>query len=156
MLHVSFVRSAYMTVNARCTPGSMASIWAVVHHANMAKDKGPRHHLRAWRKHRELSLEAVAERVALLSSERAASDPDVRPITMTHATLSRIERGKLPYNEHLMELLADIYKTDVASLIIRDPSRHDAIWDIWAQLAPVQREQVVEIARTLKRTGTDG
>jgi transcriptional regulator with XRE-family HTH domain len=145
-----------MTCNSKCTPRPMAAFLAFVQHTHMAKDKGPRHHLRAWRKHRDLSLEAVAERVVLLSSERAASDPDVRPITMTHATLSRIERGKLPYNEHLMELLADIYQTDVASLIIRDPDRQDAIWDIWAQLAPVQREQVVEIARTLKRTGTDG
>ncbi len=77
-------------------------------------------------------------------------------MTMTHATLSRIERGKLPYNEHLLELLASIYQADVASLIMRDPSKSDAIWDIWAQLAPVQREQVVEMAKVLKRTGTDG
>lgn len=77
-------------------------------------------------------------------------------MTMTHATLSRVERGLLPYNEHLLEVLAEIYQTDIASLLIRNPGQQDAIWDIWAQLAPVQREQVVEIAKTIKRTGTNG
>lgn len=135
----------------------MVRIAALVHRLHMANgDKKPGHFLRAWREHHDLSLESVAERIVLLSQEKAAADPESRPMTMTHATLSRVERGKIPYNQHLLELLAEIYRTDVPSLIMRDPSKPDAIWSIWDTLAPIQREQVVEIAKTLKRTGTDG
>lgn len=132
----------------------MVAVEAVLHHVRMAKSPG--HYLREWRKHRELTLEQVAERVETLSATWAAAEPDTRPVSMTHATLSRIERGKLPYNQHLLELLADIYQADTASLIIRDPSDPDGIWSVWDQLRPLERSQVVEIAKTLKRTGTDG
>lgn len=75
---------------------------------------------------------------------------------MTHATLSRIERGKLPYNQHLIELLAEIYMTDVASLLMRDPNDPDGLWTIYDALTAPERRQVVEIAKTIKRTGTEG
>jgi transcriptional regulator with XRE-family HTH domain len=56
---------------------------------------GPRHFLRQWRKFRGYTLEQAAERVG-----------------MTHQNLGKIERGKVPYNEMLLDLLADIYRTD--------------------------------------------
>lgn len=126
-----------------------------VHPAYMAKGKQQHHFLRQWRDFRRLSLEAVAEKIMLLSAERA-SDGGGRARTMTHATLSRIERGKLPYNQHLLELLADIYGTDVASLLVRNPSNLEAIWSIWDELKPLERHQLVEMAKVIKRTGTDG
>jgi transcriptional regulator with XRE-family HTH domain len=135
----------------------MVAVLGVVHHANMAKKrKGPGHFLREWRKARDLSLEQAAERVVILSQEWAAADPDARPITMTYATLSRIERGKIPYNQHLLELLADVYQTDAASLIMRDPSSSDAIWTLWESLEAPQRQQAVEILKAIRRTGTHG
>jgi transcriptional regulator with XRE-family HTH domain len=77
-------------------------------------------------------------------------------MTMTHATLSRIERGKLPYNQRLLELLAEIYGTDEASLLIRDPTKPDAPWTIFDTLTPAQQVQAIEIIKTIKRTGTGG
>lgn len=130
----------------------MERVALLVHHANMAKRKGPGHFLREWRKLRELTLEQVAERVELLSTAWAAADHESRPISMTHATLSRIERGKLPYNQHLLELLAEIYQTDTASLIMRDPSDPDPIYSIWETLRPAERQQAVEIIKAIKRT----
>lgn len=121
----------------------------------MAKGRQHHHFLRQWRDFRGLSLEAVAEKIMLLSAERA-SDGDGKARTMTHATLSRIERGKLPYNQHLLELLADIYGTDVASLLVRNPADLEAIWSIWDQLRPVEQTQLVEMAKVIKRTGTNG
>lgn len=126
-----------------------------VHHAYMAKTKTAPHFLRQWRKRSGFSLERVAEKVALLSAEWAA-DGEQRAVTMTHATLSRIERGKLPYNQHLLELLADIYQTTPASLLVRDPSDPDGLWSIYDKLSPVERHQAVELIKTLKRTGTGG
>lgn len=112
----------------------------------------PRHFLREWREYKELALEGVAERIALLSQERADADPESRPMTMSHATLSRIERGLIPYNQYLLEYLAEIYMTDPGSLIMRDPTESEAIWSIWDSLKPAERRQVVEIAKTIKRT----
>jgi transcriptional regulator with XRE-family HTH domain len=112
----------------------MEGVVALFQTVRMAKTG---HFLRAWRQHRGLTLEQAAERVPT-----------------THATLSRIERGKLPYNQALLEILADVYMTDPASLLMRDPSSPDALWSIWDRLAPVQKEQVTEMAKVLKRTGT--
>lgn len=136
-------------VNANCTWRVLVAEMRPVHHAYMAK---PRHFLREWRDHRDLSLEQVSERIALLSSERSDADPESKRMTMTHATLSRIERGLIPYGQYLLELLADIYQTDPGSLIMRDPSEPDAIWSIWDKLAPADKVRVVELAKTFQRT----
>ena len=73
-------------------------------------------------------------------------------MSMTHATLSRIERGKLPYSQVLLEILARVYRTDRASLIMRDPSDPEGLWSIWEQLRPRERAQAVEVMKALHRT----
>ena len=50
--------------------------------------------LREWRKASGLTLEQAADRVERAAEARADAGPSVRTIGMTHATLSRIERGK--------------------------------------------------------------
>lgn len=116
-----------------------------------------RHYLRAWREHRDFTLEDVAERVGLLGEARRESGDSLNaPASITHASLSRIERGLQPYNQVLLELLAEIYQTDLASLLMRDPGDPEGLWSIHDQLRPVERRQVVEIAKTIQRTGTDG
>lgn len=67
--------------------------------------------LKQWREHRKLTLEA------------AAADFDMSP-----AQLSRIENAKSPYTQDMLELAATVYKTDVASLLFRDPKNSDALW----------------------------
>ena len=109
------------------------------------------HHLRAWRKASGLTLEQAADRVARVSEARADLDAYARPMGMTHATLSRIERGRLPYNQALLEILAEVYRTDRASLIMRDPADPEGLWSIWEQLEPVQRRQAVEVLKALRR-----
>lgn len=133
---------------------------AKVHPVYMAKDKRPPsrgqmvvtrfkapdrppHFLRAWRKHRDMTLEVVAERVGETTGEG-----------FTHASLSRIERGKQPYSQPILEALADIYQTDPASLLMRDPAAPDAIWSIWDRAKPGQQKIIVELANTVLKTGT--
>ena len=117
-----------------------------------ADDAHPGHYLREWRKASGLTLEQAADRVERASEAIADAGPAVRPISMTHATLSRIERGKLPYNQVLLELLARVYKTDCASLIMRDPTEPEGLWSIWGQLRPVERVQALEVLKALHRT----
>ena len=48
---------------------------------------------------------------------------------MSPAQLSRIENAKSPYTQDFLELAATVYKTDVASLLFRDPKSSDALWN---------------------------
>ena len=88
--------------------------------------------LREWRNKAGKTLEAVAEH-----------------LHMSHSQLSRIERGKQPYNQELLEALADLYMCDVVDLLIRDPSDPNGMWSIWDQATPAQRLQIVAVADAL-------
>lgn len=73
------------------------------------KPSQPKHFIKKWRKHRGYTLEALAADVG-----------------STHATISRIERGKLPYNEDILEKLAWAFKCTPADLLARDPGKKEA------------------------------
>lgn len=94
--------------------------------------------IRQWRDYRELTLERLAERVG-----------------MTAGNLSQIERGNQPYSQATLEALAEALQTDVASLLMRDPSETEGLWSIWDQAKQGQKRQIVEIAKTIVKTGTD-
>lgn len=98
-----------------------------------------RHYIRAWREHRGLTQEQFAERIGI-----------------NRAYLSKIETGKRRYDQTFLEAAADVLRCAPADLLVRDPSDPDGIWSIWDNLAQSQRTQIVEIAKTIKRTGTDG
>lgn len=93
--------------------------------------------LREWREYRGRTLEEAAEAIG-----------------MTHASLSRIERALQPYSQEMLEALAEYYAADVASLLIRNPLDPEGIWSIWDQAKPAEREQIVNVARALVKTGT--
>lgn len=115
------------------------SVW--LDHVRMPNEQqSPRHFIREWRKHRSLTLEQLAERVHT-----------------THATLSRIETGKMAYTQPLLERLAEELRTDPASLIMRDPSDPEGLWSIWDQLSLPERQQGAALLRVLtgtRKTGT--
>lgn len=93
--------------------------------------------LKQWRDFRGLTQERAAER-----------------FNMSAAQLSRIETGKQPYSQDFLELAAEMYMTDVASLLIRDPQNPDAIWTIWDQAKPGEKSLIVDIAkRVLGKAG---
>ena len=117
-----------------------------MHHLYMAKRvlgrfRGATRHrrtfIREWRQSRGLTLEQVANRIGI-----------------THASLSRIERGLQPYSQPLLEAIADVLQTEPASLLMRDPTDPEGIWSIWDQAKPGERRRIVEIAKTLIKTAT--
>lgn len=109
------------------------------HTANMAKKNKTRWFLRQWRKHRGYTQERLAEMVGL-------SKPYI----------SQLETGQRQYTQELLEALSEALSCDPRDLLIRDPSEPEGLWSIYDTLDAVQRRQVVEIAKTIKRTGTDG
>src|SRR4051794_29881774 len=90
-----------------------------------------------WREHRHMTQEQLAAR-----------------LDMTQSHLSMLENAKRGYTQETLEAVADALQTDVASLLMRDPTEPDAIWSIWDSAKPGQRRQIVEIAKTLVKTGT--
>lgn len=92
-----------------------------VHSAYMRKPEpiyGP-HKLKEWRLFRDLTLEQAADAIG-------------RDLGgFTHASLSRIENRKQPYSQPILEALARLYRTDVASLLSRSPGDPGAVWSSW-------------------------
>lgn len=97
-----------------------------------------RNFIREWRKERHLSLEQLAARVP-----------------MDKGNLSKVERSLLPYNQEMLERLAEALQTEPASLLMRDPTAPEPIWSIWDKASPGVRRQIESVAETLLRTGTD-
>lgn len=97
------------------------------------------HFIRAWRVYRSLTQEQLAERLG-----------------MTAATLSRIERGLLPYTQDNLEFMADILQCTPADLLSRDPSDGENPEQLWGDLKPPQRRQAVEVIKALKRAEEGG
>ncbi|MGE0575414.1 MAG: helix-turn-helix domain-containing protein [Reyranella sp.] len=89
---------------------------------------------REWRKHRELTQEAAAERIGI-----------------EQATLSRIERGLIAYTQDFLEAAAYAYRCEPADLIMRNPLDPEAPWSIWETLPQPDKVRAVEILRGLKR-----
>ena len=99
--------------------------------------------IRAWRKHRGLTLEQLSSRMEELG------EADLGP-----SALSMLERGQRAYTQQSLEALAMALGTDVASLLMRDPTDPDAIWSVWDHAKPGERQMIVEIAKTVVKTGT--
>lgn len=96
-------------------------------------------YLRAWRQHHGMTLEQVAHELG-----------------MTHAQLSKIERGQQPYNQDLLEGLALLYKVDPAHLLIQPPDHGGAeIIDMFAHASPEQRRQIAAVTEAIVGYRTD-
>lgn len=88
--------------------------------------------IRNWRKHRGYTLERLADMIGT-----------------SHATLSRIERGIVPYNQKLLERAAEALSCEPADLIMRDPLDPDGIWSIWDQAGKGERAKIVDMVKVL-------
>lgn len=103
-------------------------------------------YIREWRKHRKMTL----ERLSGLLEERGQHD-------LGPSALSMLERGQRAYTQQTLEALAGALGTDVQSLLTRDPSNPqdpNAIWSIWEQANPTERQLIVDIAKTITKTDT--
>jgi transcriptional regulator with XRE-family HTH domain len=86
------------------------------------KQESPRHFLREWRKHRELTQEALADRVGV-----------------SREYVSMIEKGKRKYDQPYLEAAAAAMNCTPADLIMRNPTDPEALWSIWDQIPPTER-----------------
>jgi len=101
-----------------------------------------RSYLKEWRKHRRLTQDQVVECLTALD------DPT---LPQTTASLSRIENGKQPYGQRIIEALADIYKCEPHEVIGRDPAAASDVIDMLFTLTESQRHQIKVIVEALAR-----
>jgi len=96
-------------------------------------------YLRAWREHRGLTQEALAARIEGMFDEET-----------TTATISRLENGKQPYGQALLEALAAALNCEPADIIRRPPGIEDEIRLVWSQLSPEKQKQAIDIIKVLR------
>ena len=97
------------------------------------------HYIKQWRKYRGLSQERLGLR-----------------IDKTQGYISKLEKFKQEYNQPALEALANALSCSPADLIMRDPTKEAAIWDIWDQIPETKRSQAVAVLQTFienRKTG---
>lgn len=99
------------------------------------------HYLKRWRQHRNYTQEQVTDRLVSL-------DDPLLPTTA--ASLSRLENGKQPYSERILEALAEIYQCEADHLIGRDPTKEGEVIDLLARLNESQLQQAKLILQALQ------
>lgn len=99
-------------------------------------------YLREWRKNKGMTQAQV---VASLQSF------DDQQLPQTEASLSRIENGKQPYSQRVLEALADIYGREPWELIGRHPEKEGEIIDMVARMDDNQRRQARAVIEALAK-----
>ncbi|MBZ9894211.1 helix-turn-helix domain-containing protein [Mesorhizobium sp. BR1-1-6] len=102
------------------------------------KPERRRHFIKQWRKAKHLTQEELAERIGV-----------------TPGAISQLELGRVNYTQPMLEAIAAEFGIRPGDLLNVDPTREQAIWSIWETLDVPTRNQVIEIAKTFQKTGTD-
>ena len=128
-----------MQVKHNYVPALLERDLFTAHRRAMPKPTRRKTFLREWRKMKQgRTLEVVAAE-----------------LHMTQPQLGRIERGDQPYNQDLLEKLADIYGCEVADLLMRDPTKPESIWSLWDRAKPGQKLVIEAAAEAVLKTGTE-
>jgi transcriptional regulator with XRE-family HTH domain len=99
--------------------------------------------IKAWRKHRGLTLAKLSERLQELAG-----------IEISDAQLSRIERAEQPYSQDVLEGMAKVLQCEPAHLLHVNPLGQNPRWSIWEQASPAERQQAEAFIETVRKTGT--
>jgi transcriptional regulator with XRE-family HTH domain len=105
-----------------------------------------RTYIREWREKRGLSLRRLAERL----EQTPGGD-----LMMSHVSIGRIERGKQPYSQSILEAIAEALGVTAAMLLEVNPNKDGDVIDITLRLnkAPLElRQQAIHILEALLQT----
>lgn len=105
----------------------------------MSQNRRKPHFIQQWRKHRKLSLRRLAERM-----EKSPGEP-----LISHAQISRIEKGENQYTEETLWALAEALDCDVADLIGVDPSKDGEVIDLLRHIPESKRQDAIAILKAL-------
>jgi len=105
----------------------------------MAKKQFRRTYIREWRNKRGLSLRKLAQRIE--------SEPGVELISF--ASIGRIENGKQPYTQPVIEAIAAALDVTVAMLVEVNPEVDGEIIDLVRHMDRDKRETAVRMLKAL-------
>lgn len=128
------VHVKHISSSRKCAQGALRNNCHLVHNVLMKRT-----FLREWRKHKGMTLIQVADELHI-----------------TNQQLGKIERGVQPYNQKLLEFLADLYGCDEADLIMRPPGASRDIRLVFDKIPENRRDEAIRLLQVLASTGTDG
>lgn len=94
--------------------------------------------IREWREYRNLTQVQLRERVIMPSGD---------PMGQGH--LSKLENGKLPYTQPVLEQIADALNCNPGDLLMRNPLQEDMIWSLWSRLGDAQKRQAYRLIQAI-------
>lgn len=131
----------HIGVKPGCARDSVEGLEFQVHDLHMAVSakkkpaKKPDVHtptfMRAWREAVPLTLEAMADQLGYED----------------HTTLSKVERGLVPYGQEVLEGYARVLGCTVVDLLTRPPGEAEELLSIWSRLDSRGRNIVVGAAK---------
>lgn len=107
----------------------------------MVKQPKPNHYIKAWRERRRLSLRRLAAR---LEDEPGGKH-------LSHASLSRIEKGKQPYDEGILEALSIALGVPKSVLLEVHPDKEGKVEDLLRRLDERKRAEAVDFLEYLAK-----
>ena len=111
-------------------------------------------YIRQWREYRGLSQDRLVDRLG--------EDPETGEAFLTKTSLSRIELGKQPYSQRILERLADALDCKPGNLLDVNPLVESAPWSLWEAVRRLSKERLNDVAKIVEafqqppKTGTDG
>lgn len=94
--------------------------------------------LKEWREYRNLTQEALADRVG-----------------WSVGNVSQLERGLQGYSDEGLALLADALQCTPGQILDVDPTNDDAMWSLWERAKPGQKRILLDTAKEMVvKTGT--
>lgn len=108
------------------------------------ESKFRRGYFREWRAHRGKTQAQVVGALELMGGD----------LPVTGASLSRLENGRQPYSQAILEALAEIYDAHPADLIAVNPLKERDVIDFMRHLPEDKKRQMLAIAEVVLKTGT--
>lgn len=100
--------------------------------------------LKEWREHRDMSQEALADRVTDLTESWGD-----RAMKVNKSDISKLERGKRRYNSDQLEALALVLKCDPADLVSYTPQQADEIKRLVSKIVTRGRASDLRLLRAI-------
>jgi transcriptional regulator with XRE-family HTH domain len=111
---------------------------ALSYNVAMANKNGGPNNLRAWREHRRMSQEELAEKIGT-----------------TAGMISHLETGERGLSAKWLRRLAAALNTTPGHVLDLDLRNMDAeVFDFWDRASQAQRRTIVEVTRAIVRDGT--
>lgn len=95
--------------------------------------------LAEWREYRNLTQEALADRVG-----------------MSVSNISQLERGLQGYSDDGLEKLGWALRCEPGHILTINPLDEDGIWSLWERAEPGQRQVIKDVAKGLVGTRKAG